>query len=335
MQPSAIPIGSRARPETYNTRTMPPHDRSNHICPSCGGQTRRVHRHFVDRLLSTFRSVKRHRCINPACAWEGIISSSDDSLVEGGAGGTSWRGRVLWFVAGVAVALGTVQSARVYLAEKAAREALVRAEQQRARVVPIPVAPGESYDGEALADEDPRGVGNRSELTLRRNCSWGIPGRNPYQGTVAQALTAARVPESAVRKFEMLIENKMISDRVQISREGITTVSGRRSFNSKSFDMAFGTMMCFDMRVNFSEAHVEHADLYEATDADGRQYAIMVPIVCGNVAVLGERAERDSDSRTINGTTPEPATLALLATGLVLLAAFRRRGASATARRPR
>ncbi|MCL4746633.1 MAG: PEP-CTERM sorting domain-containing protein [Burkholderiaceae bacterium] len=281
-----------------------------------------MHRRFLDRLLSTFRSVKRHRCINPECSWEGIISTGDKAAAVGADRRSSWGARLLWFVAGVAVTLAAVQGARLYLAEQAAREAQLRAEQRRALIVPIPVEPGESYDGEALADEDPRRAGNHSELTLLRNCSWGDPGRNPYRGTVAQALTAARVPESAVRKFEILVENKMVSDRLLISREGITTASGRRSFNSASFDMAFGTVMCFDTRVNFRDAQVENADLYEATDADGRQYAIMIPLVCGNVAVLGERAERDGDSRTINGVAPEPATLALMAVGGALLAAF-------------
>ena len=139
----------------------------------------------------------------------------------------------------------------------------------------------------------------------------------------AGARAAARLPDSAIRKFEALIEKKMVSDRVEITREGIATVSGRRKFDALSFDMAYGNIMCFNTRVNFRQGHVEHADLYEATDADGRRYTVMVPYVCGNVAVLGDREERNGDYR--NGSTPEPESLALFATGSVLLAWFLRR----------
>jgi hypothetical protein len=56
--------------------------------------------------------------------------------------------------------------------------------------------------------------------------------------------------------------------------------------------MGFGRTMCFATRVNFTPGHLEYADLYDATDAAGRNYAVMVPYVCGNVSVLAERAER-------------------------------------------
>ena len=89
-----------------------------------------------------------------------------------------------------------------------------------------------------------------------------------------------------------MVEKKLVSDQVEISRAGITTVSGRRSFDGQSFDMAFGNTMCFNTRVNFKPGHVERADLYEATDVDGKRYVVMVPYVCGNVSVLGDVAER-------------------------------------------
>jgi len=302
--------------------------RHAHVCPLCGGVVERVHRHPADRFFALFRTLHRYRCTESGCEWEGIVS--DDELREDGGRlvqvPTGWRTRALWFFVGAAVALGGVQAARMYRAQVAAREAQearARTAAKQAAIAPLTVEIGESFDGEPLADDDLRRVDNPSPLVLRRGCAWGIPGRNPYRGTVGQALAAARMPDSAVRKFEALIEKKMVSDRVEISREGITTVSGRRKFDALSFDMAFGNTLCFNTRVNFQRGHVEHADLYEATDAEGKRYAVMVPYVCGNVAVLGDREERNGEYR--NGSTPEPETLALFASGSALLAWFVRR----------
>jgi len=299
-----------------------------HVCPLCGGVVERVHRHAADRFFALFRRLHRYRCTEAACAWEGIVS--DDELARADALPHSapfgWGARALWFFVGAAVTLASVQGVRMYRAEQAAREARdagARAAAKQVAIAPLTVEIGESFDGEPLAPDDLRKVDNPSPLTLRRGCAWGIPGRNPYKGTVGQALAAARLPDSAVRKFEALIEKKMVSDRVEITREGIATVSGRRKFDALSFDMAYGNIMCFNTRVNFRQGHVEHADLYEATDAEGKRYAVMVPYVCGNVAVLGDREERNGDYR--NGSTPEPESLALFATGSVLLAWFLRR----------
>jgi hypothetical protein len=294
-----------------------------HICPLCGAGAERVHRHFADRLLGVFRSVHRYRCVRAGCGWEGIVSKDERPPAGGDGAGTrpGLRTRALWFLAGCAFALAAVQATRMILANKAAHQASVTAAARHAALPPIPVAEGESYDGEALAGDDPRQLQNETPLVLARGCAWGIPGRNPYRGTVAQALTAARVPESAVRKFESLVANKQVSDQLLISRDGIVTASGRRRFEAKSFDMAFGNTLCFNTRVNFRGNHTETADLYEATDADGHQYTIMVPIVCGNVSVLGERAERNGGGGG-NGSTPEPATLALVALGFGMLLAL-------------
>ena len=299
-----------------------------HVCPLCGGAVERVHRHFADRLFGMFRTVHRYHCSDPSCAWEGIVSNIDHSETHAGAqqARLARRAQALWFVAGIAVALAGTQGARMYLAKKAEREAAearALAAAKRLASLPAPVEVGEIVDGEVLAEDDLRRTDNPSPLNLRRGCAWGVPGRNPYLGTVSQALSATRMPASAIAKFEALIAKKMVSDRVEITREGITTVSKRRSFDALSFDMAFGNTMCFNTRVNFRPGHVEHADLYEATDADGKRYAVMVPYVCGNVAVLGDREERNGEYR--NGQTPEPATWAMLATGLAVLAWFVRR----------
>ncbi len=42
-------------------------------CPYCGGPVERIRRRPADRLLSFFYPVRRYRCFNLACRWEGIL----------------------------------------------------------------------------------------------------------------------------------------------------------------------------------------------------------------------------------------------------------------------
>jgi hypothetical protein len=43
----------------------------NPTCPRCGGAVERIRRRFIDRVLSLFRPVRRYRCENFLCHWEG------------------------------------------------------------------------------------------------------------------------------------------------------------------------------------------------------------------------------------------------------------------------
>lgn len=314
--------------------TSPPHTRRSlltmpllkraprvHVCPLCGGQVDRVHRHLGDRVVGLFGSVHRYRCLDAACGWEGIVSGDevvDAVAIERRAG---WVGKALWFLLGIAVAAAAMQGATWWQERNAVKRKAALAAAASVAPAPLPVDVGESYDGDVVPAEDPRAADNRTPLTLRRGCAWGIPGRNPYKGTVGQALTAARLPESAIRKFEALVEKKAVSERLVISRTGIRTVAGTRRFEGRSFDMAFGNTMCFGTRVNFHDGHLEYADLYEATDASGRRYSVMVPDACGNVAVLTDTEERPPPP----GQTPEPATWTMLGAGLAAMAWFARR----------
>ncbi len=304
-------------------------DRRIHPCPQCGGMVKRVHRRLADRMLSVLHPVLRYRCLDDACGREGTLSRDGKELNLSNAriAEISRRRGALVILAGVVMAIVSAHAAFTHLWDTANRDTRTgRQTTTIARSAPerLQVPVGESYDGDDLTEDDLRKADNPSPLTLRRGCAWGVPGRTPYQGNVAQALLAARVPESAVRKFEAMVEKKLVSDQVEISRAGITTVSGRRSFDGQSFDMAFGNTMCFNTRVNFKPGHVERADLYEATDADGKRYVVMVPYVCGNVSVLGDFAERAVLPDTV-AQVPEPRTLAMFASGLALLAWFAHR----------
>ncbi len=286
-------------------------------CPSCGSALEREHRHVLDRWVSLFQTVHRYRCTNPGCAWEGLLGRQ----AKRGPSAPAWRTRLVWFLVGAGCALAAVQGARLYVraqaAEQQAHAALRRGVEAQSRATP----PGVDFAGEVLPEQDERVAHNRSPLTLRRSCAWGVPGGNPYRGTVQQALAAARLPPEVVRQVGDMVDRGWIRGQVEISSTGIRTVDGRREFGNSITAMAFGNTLCFETRINFKPGHVEYASLYEANDERGQTYTIMVPYVCQNVSVLGARGE-------INGTTakvPEPATWTMLGLALGLLAWTRRR----------
>jgi hypothetical protein len=178
------------------------------------------------------------------------------------------------------------------------------------------LAPGETHDGTALAKDDVRAASNPSPLQLRRACAWGVPGRNPYRGTVAQATAAAKLPAAIAHEIEGRIERHAVTDRLYITRDAIRTVDESRSFSTKTMAMAFGTSLCFDTRVNFVPGHVEYADLYDTVDDYGVRFSVMVPDVCGNVAVLAERAEEWPAEERDGYDVGEPITIGIAIVGL-------------------
>lgn len=183
------------------------------------------------------------------------------------------------------------------------------------------VSPGESFDGFTLPPDDDRLTKNATVLSLRRGCAWGVPGRTPYKGTVRQALVGAGLPHEVVNKIDLMVERKMVSDRVKITRDSIQTENGKRRFEPTIAAMGFGKTLCFGTRVNFPAGHVELADLYEATDGEGAKFSVMVPYVCGNVSVLAARAERADTPPGGVRSIPEPGTLASLMAALAAMAA--------------
>jgi hypothetical protein len=52
--------------------------RRYHKCPECDRRTLVViHRRSIDRMTSWFFPVRRYRCRNPECRWEGNLPSSE------------------------------------------------------------------------------------------------------------------------------------------------------------------------------------------------------------------------------------------------------------------
>ncbi|MBI5257178.1 MAG: hypothetical protein HY855_11815 [Burkholderiales bacterium] len=288
-------------------------------CPDCGAALVRVHRHVVDRWVSLFRSVHRYRCTNPGCEWQGLLGRE---VMAAPAHGGRWRTRVLWFVVGAATALAGVQATRMVQRSKAAEARLRASTQLGAEAQSRGTQPGADFDGVPLPERDERVVKNPSPLTLRHSCAWGVPGRNPYRGTVEQALSAARLPPEVVKQISEMAERGWNRGQVEISSAGIRSVDGRREFGTNVRAMAFGNTLCFNTRVNFPAGHVEYAALYEAADRTGQNYTVMVPYVCQNASVLGAREEIPDTpgGSPPPGTLPEPASWALLAVGLGALA---------------
>ena len=149
-------------------------------------------------------------------------------------------------------------------------------------------------------------------LSLRQGCVWGQPGRYPYQGTVEQALRAGRLPAELIGPLAERIRARQANDRVSISSTGIRAEHGGREFSPRGLALSFGHSMCLNSRVNFAPGHVEPADLYLVSDAAGRQRAVVVPDVCGNVSVLSAGGERRHWPRWVAG--PLDALYAALAT---------------------
>ena len=157
--------------------------------------------------------------------------------------------------------------------------------------VPVPVSAG----------------GLKDWLTYRHGCVWGQPGRNPYRGTVEQALKASALPPEVVQKIAHQVRLGSRTDRVEISNAGIRAARSGRVFDASHFAMSYGMTLCTSTRVNFVAGHVEQASLFEASDDQGRVYAVMVPDVCGNVSVLADAEDRRRVTSVAGSSDDAPA----------------------------
>ena len=271
-------------------------------CPTCGGaRLRRTARRGEDRKDGIAAGMRRYRCRAVACDWSGLLQPSGSAKARLRQARRSWSRRWPALAAGIAL---TATAAAVIV------PALWRPAEPDHRALQL--AAGASYAGMTLtpshrllkvvsqrdADDaspvasEPARTKARAPLHLRQFCAWGEPGRDPYRGTPEQALALAQLPPEVVKRISADIQAGRHTDQVTITNAAIRADRSGREFDPKQIAMSFGQTLCLDTRVNFKTDHAERAELYEATADNGRVYAVMVPRVCGNVSVLGQRGER-------------------------------------------
>ena len=168
------------------------------------------------------------------------------------------------------------------------------------------IPPGASYFGDPLPRSHPlltravysrapaapaAGVPAATALTLREGCVWGQPGSNRYRGSIEQALAAMRLPPQVAATLAQQIRQHAMSDRVEIRNDAITGLQTQAVFDPHHLALTFGETLCIASRVHFAPGHTELADLYQAKDAAGNRYSVMLPDVCGNLSLLSEARE--------------------------------------------
>jgi hypothetical protein len=256
-----------------------------------------VRRRAEEKLDSEVVNLRRYRCTAPACGWEGLVPRA------------ARRPRSPIGVRAARRLLRRWRSALIpALALLGLSAAVAAVAWQAGAFTPKPpqrYAPGEQHDGEPLpaahalsrrharaalqvAAEPTAAAKPSNTLALRHGCVWGQPGRNPYRGTVEQALRSAALPEEVVQSVAAQVRDGQPVDRLEIRNDGVHAVASGRVFNAQNIAMTYGKTLCLNTRVNFVAGHRESAALYEAVTASGRVVAVMVPEVCGNVSVLGQ-----------------------------------------------
>lgn len=341
-----------------------------HLCPVCGRNVRRVHRTEDDMESRFAESMARYRCISDRCGWNDLLpmhlpapsarpfSRSSSRPARPARRGRASAGMSLfmhgvrrvvraWPLLLAGIATAAIVSHNLPGDGPAARDARNT----------LPLKLGEHHDGvEITADhpllrapDDPLTTAGVQRLTVKQGCAWGMPGRNPYRGSVEQALVTAKLPAEVVQRISSKVSAGQLDDRLEITNAGIRSERDEtREFEPRNVAMTYGHTLCVNTRVNFKRGHVERASLYEAADKQGNLYSVMVPDVCGNVSVLGARMERKRKrialpvlAETLHGapalmrlvsgaeeqeanTVPEPDSLALAVGALAVMAGLLR-----------
>lgn len=336
---------ARQRPKTGGSPTLSAqpvirHRRSSKTCPDCQQPLVRVRRWPSEQAAVDNGSgvpMRRYRCVTLGCGWQGLLPRPPASLPAPPPPTPRTlplRARVPWAQAGGAV----LAAALLVLVTVQGTRHVLNASPDLAPSVARSWSAGEQHDGDPLPARHPwlrpvvataadtlpavaasapaaQPAASVDALTLRRGCVWGQPGRNPYRGTVEQALLHARLPAEVVTEIARKVKAHEISDRLEIRTGRIHGVQGGREFDPEHLVLSFGNTLCLNSRVNFAPGHSEPADLYEAVDKRGRRHAVMVPDVCGNVSVLGERGERRRAFGLLAGADTPDDEWRLLATG--------------------
>lgn len=275
-------------------------DTRRHLCPACGSDLRRVPRTAEERHLAQTQPLRRYRCPQPGCHWEGLLPRQHvhkrSARRRAGAAlpvamqattASTPAARMRW------TAVATLMIAGLFGGALAA--GLLRGlAGSPAAITPLP---GVHHEGDAISSAHPllqappSGGPQVVPLTLKQGCAWGQPGRSPYQGDVEQALSAARLPAEVVQRIALKVRSGRPDDRLTVSTAAIRARRDAREFDPRNVALTYGHTLCVNSRVNFKPGHTEAASLYEATDQQGQLHSVMVPDVCGNVSVLGVRMD--------------------------------------------
>jgi hypothetical protein len=248
------------------------HQSSRHVCPKCGRPVYKVHRSARDRMVSMFYPVGRFHCRAEGCRWQGLLRQAP---TPSRSRTSSARARTAWIVAGaLLVPLIGLAVAIYWLYDEDA--------------MPMPKAPAKLVARTPVEPDDPRKAAQDSVAEPRHGCVWEGPGESPYFGTLADALTAARVPIEIVRRIEIMRDSGFVTDRLEISSAGIRSTDHRRFFGHTTKAMAMGETVCFGTRIGLPPDKTSIANLYELVDDTNMRFQVMIVQIGGNVAVLGE-----------------------------------------------
>ncbi len=272
-------------------------------------------------------NLRRYRCTSPSCAWEGLVPRAARRPRSSARARArrrllrSWRGALIPALAllglGAAVAavawqagLFTPPGQQRYApgehhdgeplpaahalsrhhahAALAAGAAVADAASAAAALTSVTSVNSGTSGTSGTSAASATAAAPSSTLALRYGCVWGQPGRSPYRGTIEQALRSAALPDEVVQAVAAKVRSGQAVDKLVIRNDGVHAVASGRVFSAQNIAMTYGKTLCLNTRVNFVAGHSEPAALYEATTANGRVLAVMVPEVCGNVSVLGQ-----------------------------------------------
>lgn len=155
---------------------------------------------------------------------------------------------------------------------------------------------------------------------MMMDCDWNDPGRNPYTGTVAEAVARYDIPQR-VRDELVRLHRRIEPDEVAV----ITNRGIKGSWGSlfELRDMHFGAGMVCRGPVLYSgwaDGREEKAMVY---CREG--YCIIVPRICNNVSMVTYlRKEKPEpavklENKTAVNKVPECGTLALIIAGLLVM----------------
>lgn len=136
------------------------------------------------------------------------------------------------------------------------------------------------------------------------NCSWNHPGRNPYRGTVSEAVSRyIDIPAPVRTRLIAKIESGQADDTAAIMRD---TIAGKYDYSPQITDMHFGQRtVCGAVTRNEWDATRREMGKVYCVD----NHCLIVPKICGNISRV-HRVAGEGGGGGIGGAAA-PATVAV------------------------